>query len=65
MASHQEQEDISDMDDFEELDTLKPLRTYLVTYSQCDLDKCANREMFGEIVSEAFTSSACKVVPKH
>ena len=53
------------VDEFEACDPLKPLRTYLITYSQCDFAKCETTERFGDIVSREFISPTCKVAPQH
>ncbi len=49
----------------DEIDKSKPRRSYLVTYSQADLQKFPTRESFGEAVAAAFTSKRSKVVPLH
>ena len=45
----------------DEIDKSKPRRSYLVTYSQADLQKFPTRESFGEAVAAAFTSKRSKV----
>ena len=42
------------------LDPRTPRRTYLVTYSQADLQKYPTREVFGKSVAEAFDSGESK-----
>ena len=49
----------------DEIDKSKPRRSYVVTYSQADLQKFPSRESFGEAVAAAFTSKRSKVVPLH
>ncbi len=49
----------------DEIDKSKPRRSYLVTYSQADLQRFPTGESFGEAVAAAFTSKRSKVVPLH
>ena len=49
----------------ENLDQNQPLRTYLVTYSQCDEEKFPTRKSFGDAVADCFRSDSSKVVPTH
>ena len=54
------------MGDFkDEIDGTKSRKSYLITYSQADLQKFPTRESFGKTVAAAFSSSKSKVVPQH
>ena len=52
-------------DSKDEIDGTKPSRSYLIPYSQADLQKFPTRESFGEAVAAAFSSCKSKVVPQH
>ena len=49
----------------DEIDPSKARRTYLITYSQADIDAFPTRESFAKVVKEAFTSSNGKSQPLH
>lgn len=52
------------MEDFQ-MKQNQPRRTYLVTYSQADLNSFPNRKGFGKIVKDAFNASNGKVKVQH
>ena len=49
----------------DEIDPRKARRTYLITYSQADIDAFPTRESFAKVVKEVFTSSNGKSQPLH
>lgn len=52
-------------DDRDEIDSARPRRSYLVTYSQADLNIFPTRESFAAAVTDVFTSRESKVQPQH
>ena len=56
------------MDDFQSnqlTNSRLPRRTYLITYSQVDLNKFPTRESFGKCVKNAFNAGSGKVKVNH
>lgn len=49
----------------DEINCGKPRRSYLITYSQADLNKFPTRESFAAAICEVFTSERSKFRPQH
>ena len=49
----------------DEIDRIKPRRSYLVTYSKANLEKFPTRESFAEAVVETFVSKRSCSKPQH
>ena len=49
----------------DEINCAKPRRSYLITYSQADLNKFPTRQSFAAAVCEVFTSERRKFRPQH
>ena len=49
----------------DEINCAKPRRSYLITYSQADLNKFPTRQSFAAAVCEVFTSERSKFRPQH
>lgn len=60
MADRRSEDSESDSD-FEDCDERKTARTYLLTYSQADLEKVNSTRLFADIVLEAFNEGTSKV----
>ena len=59
---------LSAMDDFQSKQLANPRngrRTYLVTYSQADLNKFPSRESFGQMLEEQFNTGTGKAKVSH
>ena len=49
----------------DENDPSKARRTYLIAYSEADIEAFSTRKSFANVVKEAFTSSSGKSQPLH
>ena len=61
MADRRSSEDSENDSDFEDCDERATARTYLLTYSQADLEKVNSTRLFADIVLEAFNEGTSKV----
>ena len=61
MADRRSSEDSESDSDFEDCDDRATARTYLLTYSQADLEKVNSTRLFADIVLEAFNEGTSKV----